>query len=198
MSRVDRMVLDIKGPGDFHKLRPPAREHALRRHDHRAASRRGRLDMALPDGRTLRFDGKEPGPAAEMIVHDRQFARTVAARGDIGFAEVFMDGQVRHARTCRRCSSTSTTNWEDAGHSWRSATAIAQFFANLRHVCRANTKKGSKRNILAHYDLGNDFYSRLARPDDDLFVGDLHARPKQPLRGGSARQVSRDRAATCS
>src|SRR5690606_10845068 len=30
----------------------------------------------------------------------------------------------------------------------------------LRHVMHRNSKKGSKRNILAHYDLGNDFYQR--------------------------------------
>nr|MBU9943769.1 hypothetical protein [Dermatophilaceae bacterium] len=42
-------------------------------------------DVTLPDGRTLRFHGKEPGPTAELIVHDVKFARHVMARGDIGF-----------------------------------------------------------------------------------------------------------------
>ena len=76
MSRLDRMVLDIKGPADFRKLdRLPAsmRFGAMII----ARFKKGRLDMVLSDGRTLRFDGKEPGPQAEMIVHDDKFMRTV-------------------------------------------------------------------------------------------------------------------------
>ena len=66
MSRVERMVLDIAGPGDLSKL------HGLPASLSFAAMiltrlRRGRLDMRLPDGRTLRFTGKEPGITAEIF-----------------------------------------------------------------------------------------------------------------------------------
>ena len=93
MSRVERMVLDIGGPGDLSKL------HGLPASLSFAAMiltrlRRGRLDMSLPDGRILRFMGKEHGPMAELIVHDLKFVRTAAARGDVGFAEAFIDGKV--------------------------------------------------------------------------------------------------------
>lgn len=161
MSRLDRMVLDIKGPADFAKL---DRLPASMRFGAMIIARfnKGRLDMVLPDGRTLRFEGKEPGPAAEMIVHDEKFMRTVAARGDIGFAEVFMDEKFDTPDLATLLEYFST-NWDDAGK-LVIGSAIARFFANLRHVSRANTKKGSKRNILAHYDLGNDFYSAWLDP----------------------------------
>ena len=177
MSRVDRMVLDIKGPGDFQKLdRLPAsmRFGAMII----ARFKKGRLDMVLSDGRTLRFEGKEPGPSAEMIVHDDKFMRTVAARGDIGFAEVFMDGQFDSPDLATLLEYFST-NWDDAGQLVL-GTAIAQFFANLRHVSRANTKKGSKRNILAHYDLGNDFYSAWLDPTM-TYSSALYGTKEEPL-----------------
>lgn len=161
MSRVDRMVIEIKGPRDLRNLdRLPASlsftTMVL------ARFKRGQLDMSLPDGRTLRFIGKELGPAAEMIVHDMTFARAVAARGDIGFAEVFMDGKFG-TPDLPTLLEYFNDNWEDLG-TLAIGNTIAQFITNLRHVLRSNTKKGSKRNILAHYDLGNDFYSAWLDP----------------------------------
>ncbi|OYX50601.1 MAG: SAM-dependent methyltransferase [Alphaproteobacteria bacterium 32-64-14] len=155
------MVIEIKGPRDLRNLdRMPASlgftAMVL------ARFKRGRLDMSLPDGRTLRFIGKELGPAAEMIVHDKTFARAVAARGDIGFAEVFMDGKF-DTPDLPTLLEYFNDNWEDLG-TLAIGNTIAQFITNLRHVLRSNTKKGSKRNILAHYDLGNDFYSAWLDP----------------------------------
>jgi cyclopropane-fatty-acyl-phospholipid synthase len=155
------MVIEIKGPRDLRNLdRLPASlsftTMVL------ARFKRGQLDMSLPDGRTLRFIGKELGPAAEMIVHDKTFARAVAARGDIGFAEVFMDGKFG-TPDLPTLLEYFNDNWEDLG-TLAIGNTIAQFITNLRHVLRSNTKKGSKRNILAHYDLGNDFYSAWLDP----------------------------------
>ncbi len=161
MSRLDRMVLDIKGPGDLHKLdRLPASMHFGAMII--GAFKKGRLDMVLSDGRTLRFTGKEPGPQAEMIVHDDKFMRTVATRGDIGFAEVFMDEKFDTPDLATLLEYFST-NWDDAGKLVIGST-IARFFVNLQHSLRSNSKKGSKRNILAHYDLGNDFYASWLDP----------------------------------
>jgi cyclopropane-fatty-acyl-phospholipid synthase len=128
-----------------------------------ARFRKGRLDMELPDGRVLRFKGAEPGPNAEMIVRDPRFIRSVAARGDIGFADAFMD-QKFDTPNLAALLEYLNANWEQLGR-LAIGGAIARFFIGLRHsLLRANTKKGSKRNILAHYDLGNDFYARWLDP----------------------------------
>ena len=113
MSRIDRMVLDIGGPATFTSSTglPASLSFAamiLTR------LQRGRLDMTLPDGRTLRFTGKEPGPMAELIVHDLKFVRAVAARGDIGFAEAFMDGKV-DSPDLPLLLEYFNANWEDVG-----------------------------------------------------------------------------------
>src|SRR5262245_26311984 len=160
MTRLDRMVQEV-GSTDLHKLdRLPASLSLavllLTR------LRKGRLDMTLPDGRTLRFTGPEPGPQAEVIVHDLTFARPVLDKGDIGFAESFMD-QKFDTSDLATLLEYFTVNFEAAGKLAVGGT-IARFFNGLRHALRANTKKGSKRNILAHYDLGNDFYARWLDP----------------------------------
>jgi cyclopropane-fatty-acyl-phospholipid synthase len=160
MTRLDRMVQEV-GPTDLHKLdRLPASLSLavllLTR------LKKGRLDMVLPDGRTLRFAGPQPGPQAEIIVHDLTFARPVLDKGDIGFAESFMD-QKFDTPDLATLLEYFTANFEDAGK-LAVGGRIARFLNGLRHALRANTKKGSKRNILAHYDLGNDFYARWLDP----------------------------------
>jgi cyclopropane-fatty-acyl-phospholipid synthase len=160
MTRLDRMVQEV-GAIDLHKLDGlPA--------SLRLASlvlsrlKRGRLDITLPDGRTLRFTGSTPGPHGEIIAHDLAFTRPVFSKGDIGFAESFMD-QKFDTPDLASLLEYFTVNFEDAGK-LAVGGGFARFLNGLRHMLRANTKKGSKRNILAHYDLGNDFYARWLDP----------------------------------
>jgi cyclopropane-fatty-acyl-phospholipid synthase len=156
MTRLDRMVVNI-GPAQLGKLEGlPA---SLRIAAFMLTRlKKGRLDMTLPDGRTLRFDGPEQGPHGEIIVHDLKFARRVLSAGDIGFAEVFMDGGF-DTPSLANVLEYFTANFHDAGK-LAVGGRLTRFFNNIRHRRRANTKRGSKRNILAHYDLGNDFYAR--------------------------------------
>lgn len=118
---------------------------------------KGRLDIVLGDGRTLRFEGPEPGPRAEIIVRDPAFPRLALSRGDIGFAQAYMDGKF-DSPSLADLLEYFTNNFEDAGK-LAVGGKLARLFNMIRHTFRANTRKGSRRNILAHYDLGNDFYS---------------------------------------
>lgn len=118
----------------------------------------GRLDVTFPDGRTFRFEGPQPGPCAEIIVHDPAFARPVLSKGDIGFAEAFMEGAF-DTPSLATVLEYFTRNFDSAGRltvgGW-----LQQVINYIRHAMRGNSRKGSKRNILAHYDLGNEFYRR--------------------------------------
>ena len=60
------------------------------------------------------------------------------------------------------------------------ARGVLRPVERFRHWMNANTKSGSKTNISAHYDLGNAFYKRMARSDDDLFVGALFDGRQRP------------------
>ena len=52
----------------------------------------GRIDFKLPDGRVFRAQGKQPGPAVELDIHnDDCFARLIR-EGDLGFSDAYLDG----------------------------------------------------------------------------------------------------------
>ncbi|WP_083197482.1 SAM-dependent methyltransferase [Candidatus Viadribacter manganicus] len=110
----------------------------------------------LPDGRTLAF-GDGEGPQVDFAIKDYRFARRVLASGDIGFAEGLMAGEWESSDlsallTLLASNVERFTRLLEGG-------PIGKALHWLRHLSNANTKSGSRRNILAHYDLGNEFYS---------------------------------------
>ncbi|MBY0564519.1 MAG: cyclopropane-fatty-acyl-phospholipid synthase family protein [Hyphomonadaceae bacterium] len=117
--------------------------------------RDGALEARLPDGALLRF-GEASGQAVALRVRDWRFARRVLLNGDIGFAEGWMEREwetddlpgllVLLANNIERFRRYFEGNWLGKSINW------------LRHVARDNTKTGARRNIHAHYDLGNSFY----------------------------------------
>lgn len=119
-------------------------------------ARRGRIRFDLPDGRSVLFDHGEPGPSAVVQVHNFDFAKRAIAGGDVGFAESYMD-QEWSTPDLTSVLEFFSENFEAAGQ-----LAVGGFMVRMtnmvRHVFNRNSKAGSKRNIEAHYDLGNEFY----------------------------------------
>lgn len=116
----------------------------------------GELTVVAPNGARRCLVGRSPGPAATLVVRDSRFAARVLANGDIGFAEGFMAGEwdspdlasllevlVRNYDHIRRLFDGA---WPMKAANW------------LFHHLRPNSKAGARRNIHAHYDLGNAFY----------------------------------------
>lgn len=115
----------------------------------------GTLNVALPDGQTLAF-GDGAGAAVDLQIKDYRFARRVIANGDIGLAEGLMAGEWQSADLAGLLTLLASNierfkRLMDGG-------VVGKAVNWLRHVSRSNTRKGSRRNILAHYDLGNRFY----------------------------------------
>ena len=120
--------------------------------------RAGSLRMELPSGETLTFGGAKPGPEGVMIVKDYRLARRVLMQGDIGLAETYFMGQW-DTPNLTAVLGVFSANVEELAQAFKGKLpAIA--LNMIRHVLHRNSKKGSRRNILAHYDLGNDFYQR--------------------------------------
>jgi cyclopropane-fatty-acyl-phospholipid synthase len=116
--------------------------------------RGGSLRLSLPAGDSLRLG--EGAERAEFVVHDpRVFERTLT-EGDIGFGESYIDGEWDSERLADLLTLLAENRRE------LDAAIRGQWWPllrhRLRHLLRANTRSGSRRNILAHYDLGNDFY----------------------------------------
>jgi len=115
----------------------------------------GALVVHTPDGQVLRF-GRPHGPAADLIVRDYAFAQRVAKGGDIGFA----DGWIEEEWTSTDLAALLTLLSANAERLMRyfRGGLVTRMFARRAHQQRDNTREGARRNILAHYDLGNSFF----------------------------------------
>jgi cyclopropane-fatty-acyl-phospholipid synthase len=121
-----------------------------------SAMDKGRLTFVFPDGTRADCRGRRPGPEATIVIHDKSALRRLLFSGDVAFAEAFIRGEWSTPDLAAVIEVAATN-----GDSFM--RAIEGFpparFANwLAHRLRANSRAGSRRNISAHYDLGNDFY----------------------------------------
>jgi len=122
----------------------------------------GRLTLVLPDGQSLNFQGPRQGPEATVIVRDQAAFRRFVTGGDIGFAEAFMDGLV-DVPDLPALMELFVLNTDKTGHNTM-ARPVVRMARRVMHWLNRNTRRGSKRNIAFHYDLGNAFYERWLDP----------------------------------
>ena len=124
--------------------------------------KRGTLDVTLLDGRVVRFGGLEPGPAAAMVLHNYDFATRLIKGGDIGIAEAYLRGD---------WDTPDLTHFlylfcvnHELIQSMLASKPLVRFVQIVRHWFNRNTKRQARRNIYAHYDIGNAFYSAWLDP----------------------------------
>jgi cyclopropane-fatty-acyl-phospholipid synthase len=118
----------------------------------------GSLTAILPDGRRLRFRGREPGAEAVMEIRDFGLARRIVASGDLGAAEAFLEGMWDSPNITAFLELFARN--KEALQAKLKGFVVARFAARMYHLARRNSKSGSRRNIEFHYDLGNAFYRR--------------------------------------
>lgn len=122
----------------------------------------GRLTVVTPDGQMRTFSGKKDGENAKIELKDWRVVPNMIRKGDIGFAEDYRAG---HWDTDNLVSLTTL------GLVNRSAldqvivgSKFSRTLSRLSYLLRLNTLEGSRKNIHAHYDLGNDFYKLWLDP----------------------------------
>ena len=114
----------------------------------------GALHLELPGGQTVQFgDGTYP---VTLRLHDWTLFDAALKSGDIGFAETFIAGSWNtdnltgliglFIRNRQQIESLIYGSW------W------GNLLYRLQHLFNRNSRSGSRRNIHAHYDIGNDFY----------------------------------------
>ena len=121
----------------------------------------GELTFVMPNGHELKLEG-EGGPQARIVVRDFRFIRRALAAGDIGFAEGYAAGEW-DTPNLTAVLSVFSLNYDNLRRITQ-GNPIVGVFNFINHALNSNTRQGSKRNIHAHYDLGNDFYSRWLDP----------------------------------
>jgi cyclopropane-fatty-acyl-phospholipid synthase len=142
----------------------PATRTALKLLEHLEG---GSLRLHLPAGQTLHL-GHGP-ERAELQVNDERVFRRVLAEGDIGFGESWIDGDW-HSDNLAALLTLLAENRAQLGRALHGSW-LPVLVHRLRHLARANTRSGAQRNILAHYDLGNDFYQLWLDPSMSYSAG---------------------------
>lgn len=118
----------------------------------------GELQVTIPDGSIYRFGKPGSAPALKMDIHENRFFRRAMFSGDIGFGEAYTDGDWTTDDLPGLLTLLAAN--ESALDDRRIFTSVIGRGLNyLRHLLRANTLKGSSRNIREHYDLSNDFFA---------------------------------------
>jgi cyclopropane-fatty-acyl-phospholipid synthase len=123
-----------------------------------AGIKRGSLEIELPDGRMLRIRGEEQGTNGHLKIYNYNFAKRFITEGDLGLAESNLQGEweSRDLTAFFRVFAENVTMSERFLKN-RPITRLLQLY---RHWKNRNSKAGSRRNIHAHYDIGNSFYDK--------------------------------------
>lgn len=150
---------------------------------------RGRLTIKDPWGEVVFGPGGEGDPVATIEVNDPSMYGDVAMRGSIGAGEAYMRGawtspdltSVIRVFVANRALLTRMDS---------AFTRLAMPFWKVRHWLRRNNHGGSKQNILAHYDLGNEFF-RLFLDETLMYSSAVFDRPGMTLADASRAKLDR-------
>ncbi|MDE4132793.1 cyclopropane-fatty-acyl-phospholipid synthase [Phaeobacter sp. QD34_3] len=120
-----------------------------------ARIRKGSLRLTTPEGEVHDFG--QGAPEAEMVLFDWAAITAMAARGDIGLGETYIEG-LWETSSIETLIQVALLNLDYFGD-----FAYPSFWSGLKfravdRILRANSIRGSSRNIKAHYDVGNEFY----------------------------------------
>ena len=116
----------------------------------------GTLTVQFPDGSLQRF-GTGEAPMASLHLHSWNPCAAALRSGDIGFAESYIAGEwtTPHLTDLLQVFIVNRKEMEDVIYgSW-----LGRFAYRIKHLLNRNTKANSQKNIHAHYDLGNAFYT---------------------------------------
>ena len=145
-----------------------------------AALHEGRLTLRTPEGETYHFGTR--GPEVDMRIRDWSAMSALAAHGQVGFGESYVQG-LWDTSSVENVMRVALMNRDTLSAFDRGGPLGRWKFRLFDQIVRANSKRGSRRNIRAHYDVGNEFYQLwldegmtyssaiFERGDDDLVRG---------------------------
>ena len=139
----------------------------------------GRLDIRLPDGRLFSASGPADGPHGRMDICNPGFFSRLVSEGEIALAEMYME-RWWDTPDLQATLDVIMLNTENMEYGFK-GMGLIRAYERLRHWMRSNTRRGSRRNIAHHYDLGNEFY-RLWLDETMTYSSAMFSSPDEPLR----------------
>ena len=116
----------------------------------------GSVLVELPNEQRIRFGSQSGDTEPFLKLHNFGVISKALRRGAIGFAEAYLEGDI----DCSDLTGLFQFFIRNRNHLDKSGGALfkARILDRIAHVTRRNTRRGSRRNISEHYDLGNAFY----------------------------------------
>lgn len=151
--------------------------------------RSGNLKVILPNGERKDFGNATDELHAEIHILDWSVFKQVMSHGDIGFAESYIRGQwnTPDLKALLEIAIRNRTILEKAIYgNW-----YGSIFYRIKHWLRDNSKSGSRKNIHAHYDLGNAFYTLWLDPTMSYSSAWFSEGDKQSLADAQRAKIKR-------
>ena len=147
----------------------------------------GRLTVTLPGGERVVGEG-EGGEEAVLHLHRWRALGRVLSASDLGFAQAIIDGDASSPDVVALLRLFDRNMAALGG----AATSFgpARWLQRGLHAARANTRAGAARNIMAHYDLGNEFFAAWLDPSM-LYSSALYESEAETLEVAQARRIER-------
>ncbi|HEX8642695.1 MAG TPA: cyclopropane-fatty-acyl-phospholipid synthase family protein [Allosphingosinicella sp.] len=156
-----------------------------------AALLEGGIEATLPDGSTRLLGGRAPGPMPVVRLHSWRALVRLATSGSVGWYKAWEKGEWSSPDPVP-LFDLFMRNAESLGRTAR-AKGLFRLVNRIGHRLRHNDKARARRNIAAHYDLGNDFY-RAWLDESMTYSSAIFAEPispDEPLEDAQARKMRR-------
>lgn len=147
------------------------------------------LKVTLPNGQVREFGDKASSLQADIQIFDWNVFKRLISHGDIGFAESYIRGDwdSSNLKTILDLAIRNRTILDKAIY----GTWLGSIFYRVKHWLRDNSKSGSRKNIHAHYDLGNAFYSLWLDPSMSYSSAWFSEGAKQALSDAQKAKIQR-------
>jgi cyclopropane-fatty-acyl-phospholipid synthase len=122
----------------------------------------GRVEAMLPDGSFRIVGGEKPGPVAKIVLHRWRALIRLVRSGSVGWYQAWKKGEWESPDPVI-IFDLFMRNRVTLGNIGRSS-GLSRLARVAMHALNRNNRKGARRNIIAHYDLGNDFYRTWLDP----------------------------------
>lgn len=133
--------------------------------------------------------GEAGGLEATLDIHDPGFYRAAAAQGSVGAGEAYMDG-LWHCDDLVALVRLLVLNRDRLDAMEGGLARFGGLLLKGWHALRRNTRAGSRRNIAAHYDLGNDLF-RLFLDESMMYSSAVFANEGETLEQAQFRKLER-------
>ena len=140
--------------------------------------KKGAITIITPDGKYLKFSGTIEGEEVIIHINDWRFCEDLFLNGDIGLGETYVSGYW-DCENINKLIKLGVDNYKELERVIKGSFLKILFF-RIRHILNRNSKKGSRKNIYAHYDIGNDFFQLWLDPSM-TYSGALFKKPEEEL-----------------